>query len=67
MKRGAKATIFIASMALTIGSLMAIAGPRRHWHHGMYGHGYCANGAYYQHHGNCAQWNNCGSDSLKTR
>lgn len=29
MKRGTKITVFVASMALTFGSLMAFAGPHR--------------------------------------
>jgi hypothetical protein len=40
MKRGTKAAVFIASMALTVGSLIAFIGPRhyRHWgNHGQCG------------------------------
>jgi hypothetical protein len=62
MKRGTKATIFIATMALTIGSLMAIVGPRRYWHHGAYGHGYCAGQNHPAHQG--AGWAHC-ADSVK--
>jgi hypothetical protein len=39
MKRNTKAVIFIASMVLTIGSLIAIVGPRHHKHWGRAG--YC--------------------------
>jgi hypothetical protein len=41
MKRGTKITVFIASMALTAGSLFAFFGPRHCGHHGMYNHGSC--------------------------
>jgi hypothetical protein len=34
MKRGTKFTVFIISMAATVGSLIAVAGPRHHWRHG---------------------------------
>jgi hypothetical protein len=48
MKRGTKATVFIASMALTVGSLIAIVGPRR------YGH--CGKENYYNREA-CHHWN----------
>ncbi len=38
MKRGTKITVFIASMALTVGSLIGFAGPRHCGDHGMYKH-----------------------------
>ena len=41
MKRGTKMAIFIASMGLTIGSLMALVGPR-HCGNSFYNHGVCA-------------------------
>jgi hypothetical protein len=41
MKRGTKITVFIASMALTAGSLFAIFGSRYCGHHGMYNHNTC--------------------------
>jgi len=43
MKKGTKITIFIASMALTAGSLFAFLGPRHCGHHGMYHHNTCQN------------------------
>lgn len=52
MKRGTKITVFIASMALTVGSLLAFVGPRHCGPHGMYRHHACA--AQYDHHG-CGQ------------
>jgi len=56
MKRGAKITVFIASMALTVGSLVAFVGPRHCGHHGMYGHCNKMNEVD-NHHENCANWN----------
>ncbi len=65
MKRGTKITVFIASMALTVGSLVAFVGPRHCGHHGMYGHCNKMNG-YNAHHGNCANWNDrSGIDGTK--
>jgi hypothetical protein len=68
MKRGAKVSVFIISMGLTLGSLIGFAGPRHHWHHhhGMHGHGWCGHSGYYQQ-GNCGDWNNCAPDSLKAK
>ncbi len=43
MKRGTKITVFIASTALTAGSLFAVFGPRHCGHHGMYKHSSCEN------------------------
>lgn len=45
MKKGTKITVFIVSMALTVGSLIAFVGPRHCGHHGMYKHGACENTA----------------------
>ena len=67
MKRGTKITVFVASMALTVGSLVAFVGPRHCGHHGMYGH--C--NSWQNNHSdkdNCADWNDhSDSDSTKTR
>ena len=41
MKKGTKITVFLVSMGLTIGSLIAFVGPRHCGHHGMYNHGSC--------------------------
>jgi hypothetical protein len=38
MKRGTKAIVFFASMALTVGSLLAIVGPRHHRYFMSHGH-----------------------------
>lgn len=43
MKRGTKITVFIASTALTAGSLFAVFGPRHCGHHGVYKHSSCEN------------------------
>ena len=43
MKKGTKITVFIISMALTVGCLFAFVGPRHCGHHGMYNHGACEN------------------------
>ncbi len=65
MKRGTKITVFIASMALTVGSLVAFVGPRHCGQHGMYGHCNKMNG-YTDHHGSCANWNDrSGIDSAR--
>ncbi|MBA2610928.1 MAG: hypothetical protein H0U95_03085 [Bacteroidetes bacterium] len=65
MKRGTKITIFIASMALTVGSLIAFVGPRHCGHHGMYGHCGTWQGHDYEK-VNSANWNeNSGADSSK--
>ncbi|MBL7920822.1 MAG: hypothetical protein JNJ40_10940 [Bacteroidia bacterium] len=56
MKKGTKITVFIASMALTVGSLFAFVGPRHCGQHGVYRHCNKANG-YTDHHGNCVNWN----------
>ncbi|MEO6302187.1 MAG: hypothetical protein ABIP51_03335 [Bacteroidia bacterium] len=65
MKRGTKITVFIASMALTVGSLIAFVGPRHCGHHGMYGHCNSWQGHNYDK-GNCASGNDhSGSDSTK--
>jgi len=53
MKRGTKTTVFIASKALTVGSLIAFVGPRHCGHHGMYRHFTNANYQY----GSCDNWN----------
>jgi hypothetical protein len=53
MKRGTKITVFIASMALTLGSLIGFAGPRHCGGHGMYRH--CDKTNNYNH----SVWNNC--------
>ncbi len=64
MKRGTKITVFIASMALTVGSLVAFVGPRHCGHHGMYRH--CDKMNDNTHHGNCANWNDhSGGNSTK--
>jgi hypothetical protein len=42
MKKGAKAAVFIASMALTVGSLIAVVGPRHHKYCGMHAQQTCA-------------------------
>ena len=52
MKKGAKITVFIASMALTLGSLIAIAGPRYHRHWGCHSQAY---GCGWQQHGACTE------------
>jgi ABC-type phosphate transport system ATPase subunit len=65
MNRGTKITVFIASMALTVGSLLAFVGPRHCGHHGMYRHYDKMNDNNY-HHGNCTNWNDRSvSDSVK--
>lgn len=65
MNRGTKITVFIVSMALTVGSLIAFVGPRHCGHHGMYRHCDKMNDNNY-HHGSCANWNvHSGSDSAK--
>ena len=64
MNRGTKITVFIASMALTVGSLVAFVGPRHCGHHGIYRHGAC--GQYNNYHGSCESWNNnVGADSTR--
>lgn len=55
MKRGTKITVFIASMALTLGSLFAFVGPR-HCGGGIHGH------RGWHHDKTEAQWDN-GCDS----
>jgi hypothetical protein len=51
-------TVFIASMALTLGSLFAFVGPR-HCGHGMYRHGHHSG----WHVGNCERQAAYGADS----
>ncbi len=69
MKRGTKITVFIASMALTVGSLVAIVGPRHPRYCGGYGQG-----GWNTHHGTCGDQadqascgsrNECQTDSLR--
>jgi len=62
MKRGTKITVFIASMALTVGSMLAIIGPRHHRYCGMNRNDDCSTGNYY--HGGCGNWNNMQNDSI---
>jgi len=54
MKRGTKGILFFASMALTVGSLIAIVGPR---HHGYYGH--CWQNEKHEN----KDWGNCNKDT----
>ncbi len=66
MKRGTRITIFIASMALTVGSLVAFVGPRHCGHHGMYGHCNSWQNDHHHSHGSCTNWNNHSvTDSVK--
>ncbi len=59
MKKGAKVAVFIASMALTVGSLIAVVGPRHHGYCGMHRQGF------YEHGNNqCGNWNKHQGDSL---
>ncbi len=63
MKRGTKITVFIASMALTVGSLIAIVGPRHHRYCGTNGHGMCVQ-QNYNNTGGCGNWSNSQADSV---
>jgi hypothetical protein len=63
MKRGTKIAVFIGSMALTVGSLVAVIGPRHHRYCGMNGRGACGHENYYR--GDCGNQNNCRPDSLR--
>jgi hypothetical protein len=53
MKRGTKAAVFIASMALTTGSLIAFIGPRHYGHWGN--HRQCGKENYNSR--SCGDWN----------
>lgn len=62
MKKGTKITLFLASMALTVGSLVAFVGPR-HCGYGMNRHASWTN----DHPRNCAPWNANAADGATTR
>ena len=60
MKRGTKGIVFFASMALTVGSLIAIVGPR---HHGYDGHCWQNEKQEHKEWGDCNKNNSAPSDT----